>query len=160
MGEWCRPVNPMVVSSPFGPRPAPNGPLHPGIDLRAPLGWPVMAVAAGKVVDSRLSPNDPDWWRWGMKRPADWPAKTPWPRVMGYGNLIKISHEDGTITVYAHLAKRSVAVGDLVVAGQVIGEAGSTGFSSGPHLHFEVRTEGGRALVDPMTRLPRKDHAP
>jgi murein DD-endopeptidase MepM/ murein hydrolase activator NlpD len=151
--ELVPPVDCLFVVSPFGPRPRPDGPLHPGVDLRAPLGTEVRAVAAGKVIDSRLSPNDPPDWRPGLAAPASWPKGKPWPRVMGYGNLVKLSHEDGSVSVYAHLAKRYVRVGDQVQAGEPIGEAGSTGYSFGPHLHFELRLDGGRSVVDPLPLL-------
>jgi hypothetical protein len=70
----------------------------------------------------------------------------------GFGNYVQIEHDDGRTTFYAHLAQFSieVAVGDAVKCGQVVGRLGSSGFSTGPHLHFEVRDAAG-ALVDPFT---------
>ena len=60
----------------------------------------------------------------------------------GYGNLIKVEHEGGMTTYYAHLSKIYVKPGDKVKAGDLIGAIGSTGFSTGPHLHFELRVNG------------------
>lgn len=150
------PVVPFSVSSPFGQRKLPGASgvdWHPGLDLRAPLGTPVCAVAWGVVIESRLSANDPPDFTWGQPRPADWPAGARWPRIMGFGNLVRIFHPtDASISVYAHMAKRLVEKGDHVTAGQMIGEVGSTGFSSGPHLHFEL-CHGGQP-VDPLPLLP------
>lgn len=147
---------PFQVSSPFGERKLPGASgsqFHPGIDLRAPLGTPVCAVAGGVVIESRLSPNDPPDFVWGMPRPHDWPPTVHWPRIMGFGNLVKVFHpSDASISVYAHMAKRLVEKGDHVLAGQMIGEVGSTGYSSGPHLHFELRRSG--QPIDPLPLLP------
>jgi murein DD-endopeptidase MepM/ murein hydrolase activator NlpD len=71
----------------------------------------------------------------------------------GYGNLIVIQHQDGVETRYAHLAATGVREGDSVAAGQVIGRVGSTGRSTGPHLHFEVLVDGAR--VDPEVATAR-----
>lgn len=87
-----------------------------GIDLGASYGMPVLAAAGGTVIVSR---------NYGYNG--------------GYGNYIVVSHLNGTQTLYAHLSKNSIFVGAIVARGQVIGEVGSTGRSSGPHLHFEVR---------------------
>jgi murein DD-endopeptidase MepM/ murein hydrolase activator NlpD len=116
------------VSSGFGPRPDPMGDghgFHSGLDIAAATGTPVVAAAAGQVV-------------------AAGPAGS-------YGNLIAIRHPDGTETRYAHLSAIDVKVGDPIAAGAPIGAVGSTGRSTGPHLHFEVR-QGGRA-VDPRPYL-------
>lgn len=85
------------------------------VDLAAPVGTPVLASAAGDVIISRTGWNG------------------------GYGNYIVISHGNGTQTVYAHNSSNIVYAGQSVVQGQVIGYVGSTGRSTGPHLHFEVR---------------------
>ena len=132
------PVEPLIVISTFGPRPRPNGPLHLGIDLACKLGQDVRAVATGVVLKSYLSSCDPPTWR-----PGD-----PKPRVMGYGNVVFISHDDGTQARYAHLDARTVREGDRVDAGQVIGRAGTTGYSFGVHLHFELRRDG--KPIDPL----------
>lgn len=89
---------------------------HHGVDVPLKTGDPVYATFDGKVRFSKYSGN--------------------------YGNLIVIRHNNGLETYYAHLSNRDVEVGDWVVAGQVIGQGGSTGRSSGPHLHFEVRYKG------------------
>lgn len=99
---------------------------HAGFDLAAPTGTPVAAAAAGTVVHAG-------------------PAGT-------YGNLVTVRHADGFETRYAHLSAVDVAVGDPVAPGQEIGKVGSTGYSTGPHLHFEVR-RGGKA-IDPAPLLP------
>lgn len=93
-----------------------HGRKHQGVDLPLKTGAPVYAVFDGKV---RFSQNSG-----------------------GYGNLIVIRHNNGLETYYAHLSNREVEVGEWVVAGQEIGQGGSTGRSTGPHLHFEVRYRG------------------
>ncbi len=99
---------------------------HPGFDLAAPTGTTVDAAAAGTITHAG-------------------PAGT-------YGNLIIIKHADGVETRYAHLSATSVKEGDHVEAGQPIGAVGTTGYSTGPHLHFEVRKDG--QTVDPAPLLP------
>lgn len=103
------------------------GRIHAGIDIAAPIGTPILAAASG-VVDY-----------------ASW-------NDGGYGNMIDIRHADGTITRYAHMNELYVKEGQTVGQGQTIGAMGSTGFSTGPHLHFEIRPNGGSA-IDPMTFL-------
>ena len=97
----------------FGVR---RGRRHQGVDIPLKTGDPVYATFTGKVRVSRY---------WGA-----------------FGNLIVIRHENGIETFYAHLSKRNVEVGDWVNAGDVIGLGGSTGRSTGPHLHFETRYNG------------------
>jgi murein DD-endopeptidase MepM/ murein hydrolase activator NlpD len=114
------------VTSAFGARRDPlNGEnrLHHGIDFGAPEGTPIRAAAAGVV---RFSG----------------------PRG-GYGNVVIVAHPDGTETRYAHCRDLGVKAGEAVAAGQAIATVGSTGRSTGPHLHFEVRRDG--AAVDPAT---------
>lgn len=118
-----KPVDAPVTSG-FGPR---WGRAHSGVDLGAPLGAPVQAAAGGQVKSSG---------------PAG-----------AYGNLVVIEHPDGTETRYAHLSSLAVRPGDVVARGQSVGQVGSTGRSTGPHLHFEVRVAG--QAVDPLTRLSR-----
>jgi murein DD-endopeptidase MepM/ murein hydrolase activator NlpD len=101
--------------------------LHTGLDLGAPSGTPVAAAAAGVVAFAGP--------------------------MGGYGNAIDVRHADGTTTRYAHLSVILVRGGQRVAAGQGIGLVGSTGLSTGPHLHFEVRTAAGP--VDPHTWLPQ-----
>jgi murein DD-endopeptidase MepM/ murein hydrolase activator NlpD len=73
------------------------------------------------------------------------------PRYWGYGNVVKIRHERGVATMYAHLASMKVKAGEWVERGEVIARAGCTGSCTGPHLHFEVRVRG--KLVDPLRYL-------
>jgi murein DD-endopeptidase MepM/ murein hydrolase activator NlpD len=90
--------------------------MHEGVDFMAPIGAPIKAAAGGIVIFS-------DYHR-------------------GYGNMIEIDHGNGLVSRYAHASKRLVKVGDVVLRGQKIGEVGSTGRSTGPHLHFEVLSRG------------------
>jgi murein DD-endopeptidase MepM/ murein hydrolase activator NlpD len=116
------------ISSDFGPRNDPflNRPaMHTGIDFRGATGDPVRATAAGAV--------------------------TVAGRMGGYGNLVEIDHGFGIVTRYAHLSAVHVEVGDTVQAGALIGAVGSTGRSTGPHLHYETRIDG--EPVDPMRFL-------
>lgn len=111
-----QPMSSWSVSSKFGPRLDPfkrRAGLHSGIDLRAPTGLPVRATGAGKVVIAG--------------------------RNGGYGLMVEIVHENGLVTRYAHMSKVRVKVGDIIKAGRLVGNVGSTGRSTGPHLHYEVR---------------------
>lgn len=113
------------VSSGYGWRTHPiygTRKLHKGVDLAAPGGSPVLAAGAGTVIQSYYSSS--------------------------YGNHIVISHGGGLITGYAHLSKRVVSEGERVSAGQQIGTVGSTGNSTGNHLHFEVYSNG--STINPM----------
>lgn len=109
-------------TSPYGPR---WGRMHNGSDFAAAYGTPVYATADGVVIH------------------ADWSS--------GYGRLIKIKHEFGIETRYAHLAKLRVKVGDRVSRGDRIGDMGNSGRSTGTHLHYEVRVSG--KPVNPMTYI-------
>jgi murein DD-endopeptidase MepM/ murein hydrolase activator NlpD len=100
---------------------------HPGIDIAAPVNTPVVAACTGAIV----------WAQW----------------TEGYGNFIQIQQPDGTITAYGHLNQLAVTVGQTVTAGEVIGLEGSTGNSTGPHLHFEVRTGIWGPTHDPLAWL-------
>ncbi|HZQ66746.1 MAG TPA: peptidoglycan DD-metalloendopeptidase family protein [Gaiellaceae bacterium] len=115
------PVN-AGLTSPFGWR---WGRMHEGVDLGAAYGTPILAAAAGTVIY------------------AGW--------MGGYGNLVVIDHGGGLSTAYGHQSRIAVAVGQAVAQGQVIGYVGSTGHSTGPHLHFEVRVDG--QPVDPLGYL-------
>jgi murein DD-endopeptidase MepM/ murein hydrolase activator NlpD len=110
-----------VRSDPFLGRPA----MHTGLDFRAASGDPVRATANGKVVSS------------------GWAG--------GYGRMVEIDHGNGLSTRYGHLSEIGVRVGDPIKIGQVIGAVGSTGRSTGPHLHYETRIEG--EAVDPQKFL-------
>src|SRR5262245_22007551 len=110
------------VTSPFGMR---WGRMHDGIDIGAPMGAPISAAAAGTVIY------------------AGW--------MEGYGNLVVIDHGNGLSTAYAHQSRMAVSLGQVVSQGQLLGYVASTGHSTGPHLHFEVRING--APVDPLGYL-------
>ena len=116
------------MSSPFGARMDPflKGPaIHAGIDLRGDTGDPVRATASGEVVT------------------ASWQG--------GYGNMVEIDHGNGLSTRYGHMSKIDVKVGQRVAIGQTIGRIGSTGRSTGPHLHYETRIDD--KPVDPQKFL-------
>ena len=121
------------INSPFGMRIHPIYKvmkLHEGIDYRAPLGTPVFAVADAKVVVSKMQGNR-----------------------KGYGEYIVLEH-NGFETLYAHLSKRIVQVGSKVRAGQIIGYVGTTGDSSGYHLHFGLcKRFSNKDWEDPMKYL-------
>jgi murein DD-endopeptidase MepM/ murein hydrolase activator NlpD len=117
------------ITSPYGWRIHPitaNRTLHAGIDLGAPYGTPVLAARNGRVV-----------------RSGDWG---------GYGKTVMLEHSNpAQRTLYAHLSSITVEVGMWVEEGTVIGYVGSTGFSTGPHLHFEVQLPDDRdwVAIDP-----------
>jgi murein DD-endopeptidase MepM/ murein hydrolase activator NlpD len=115
------PVNGPVVSG-YGWR---WGRMHEGIDIAAGMGTPIWAAAAGTVIH------------------AGW--------LGGYGNLVVLDHGNGLATAYAHASAILVGVGQLVSQGETVSLVGSTGNSSGPHLHFEVRVNG--TAVDPLLYL-------
>ncbi len=110
-----------VRSDPFLGRPA----MHTGLDFRAAMGDPVRATANGKV------------------------ASSGW--MGGYGRMVEIDHGNGLATRYGHLSEINVKVGEIIKIGQVIGAVGSTGRSTGPHLHYETRIDGD--AVDPQKFL-------
>jgi len=114
----------LEMSSPFGVRSDPflgRPAMHTGIDLRGDYGEPVYATAAGKVTV------------------AGWDG--------GYGRMVEIDHGNGLTTRYGHLSEIDVKVGQTVRIGQVVGKIGSTGRSTGPHLHYETRVKN--EAVDP-----------
>jgi murein DD-endopeptidase MepM/ murein hydrolase activator NlpD len=130
--EW--PMPGAAITQPVGPTDLvlepPLGPydhFHTGLDLAEPAGTPVTAAAAGLVVVASHG-------------------------RIGYGNFVVIAHGQGVETLYGHLKSLEVAAGDQVRAGQVVGREGSSGFSTGPHLHFELRING--QPTDPMLYLP------
>ncbi len=110
-GRFQWPVDGEILSG-YGPKAA--GQRNDGINIGAPTGTPVRAAAAGKVV---YSGGD----------------------VPGFGVTVLIQHEDGWVTVYGHLARAEVRMQQQVVAGQQIGQVGSSGGVSQPQLHFEIR---------------------
>ena len=117
-GGWSG-RSPGPITSPFGWR---WGRMHEGIDLGAAYGTPIRAAASGTVIY------------------CGWES--------GYGNLTVIDHGGNLATAYGHQSSIAVSCGQTVAQGQVIGYVGSTGHSTGPHLHFEVRVNGNP--VDPL----------
>jgi len=114
-----------VLTSGYGWR---WGRMHKGIDIAGPIGTPIMAADSGVVTYAE--------WHDG-----------------GYGYLVEITHADGSETIYAHNSRILVQKGQKVERGEQISEMGSTGFSTGPHLHFEVHP-AGQGAVNPMAFLP------
>lgn len=121
---WVRPTQGRVTSG-FGPR---WGTEHEGLDIAAGTGTPVRAVTDGVV------------------KKASWYG--------GYGNAVIIDHGNGLKTLYGHNSKLTVKPGDRVQAGEVIAKMGSTGDSTGPHLHFEVEVNGKK--INPQPWLKRR----
>lgn len=115
------------VTTYFGER-GPTSPRgHAGLDIAAPVGTPIYAAEAGEVLNAHDSGD-------------------------GYGILIVVAHGAGRETWYAHLSRAHVSVGDRVERRELIGRMGSTGYSTGSHLHFELRVDG--ALQNPLNHLP------
>jgi murein DD-endopeptidase MepM/ murein hydrolase activator NlpD len=107
------------ISSGFGWRRHPisgGSKFHAGIDLAAPTGTPIVATAAGVVAS------------------ADWYG--------GYGLCVTVDHQNGYVTLYGHMSQIAVSAGQQVQPGQPLGRVGSTGSSTGPHLHYELRRDG------------------
>lgn len=98
---------------------------HPGVDIAVPIGIPVRASGGGTVLQTSEDPE--------------------------YGLFVLLEHPDSLQTKYGHLSRTTVAVGEQVEAGQVIGLSGNSGRSSAPHLHFEIRREG--TPIDPRTMI-------
>jgi murein DD-endopeptidase MepM/ murein hydrolase activator NlpD len=128
------PAHGVSITQQFGPSAYPFEPsfggfphFHTGLDLAGPRGSPIMSAADGVVVAADTS-------------------------TVGYGNHIIIAHAGGLLTLYGHLEAMLVKPGDAVKAGQVVGLLGSTGNSTGPHCHFEVRLNG--QPVNPVLFLP------
>lgn len=117
-GSWRQPA-PGHICSPFGMRMHPilhYRRMHTGVDISSPMGAPIVAAGSGKVIS------------------RGWNG--------GYGNCVIIDHGGGRTTLYAHMSSIGVSHGQIVAAGQQIGRVGSTGLSTGAHLHFEVRVNG------------------
>ena len=128
-GGWLVPCSYTSITSPFGYRTAPTSgasTYHQGVDLDTGTGWPVVATRAGVVIFSG----------WGNAA----------------GNYVTIDHQDGFRSIYMHLSSRSVSVGQIVSAGQQIGLTGSTGVSTGDHLHFGISLNG--VYVNPCNYVP------
>ena len=122
------PLEAGIVSSEFGQR---WGKLHAGIDIAADAGEPVHAAAPGVVI---YADN-------GLR---------------GYGNVVIVRHDDNLTTLYAHNSHLGVKQGNTVRQGTVIANVGSTGHSTGPHLHFEIRV--GEQAINPRERLPKNKY--
>lgn len=120
---WRAPLSGYRISSPFGEYSYIRSGMHTGLDLSAPEGTPVNAVAAGKVVSAAYDGS--------------------------FGNKVVVQHSDGTETWYCHLSAIAVSVGQTVGNTTQVGNVGSTGNVTGPHLHLEVHPGGGDP-VDPM----------
>ena len=134
--ELTWPVSPQILTSRFGYRRDPIAGrstfrFHAGIDLGGRRGTSVVAAADGRIID------------------AGW--------FGGHGRSIRVQHADGIVTVYSHLRRVLVREGQRVTRGEVIGLMGSTGRSTGPHLHFEVRRNN--VPMDPLELLQRSRHA-
>lgn len=112
-GDYFWPVDGGYISAYQG-----DGRGHKGVDIAAPYGTPIYAAESGTVIETG------DGWNGG------------------YGNCVRVQHDDGNVTVYAHQSSIAVSYGDYVVKGQLLGYVGSTGDSTGNHLHFEVRSYG------------------
>jgi murein DD-endopeptidase MepM/ murein hydrolase activator NlpD len=139
---WTVPVRGIVGS---GFRTA-DRPSHNGVDIISPRGTLIRAAAAGMVVVSRCNVSAPDGGPWSCDRDGS-------PAHSGCGWYVDILHAGNAITRYCHMVSQPrVRAGDRVVAGQVIGQVGSSGSSSGPHLHYETHIDGDRSsagAVDP-----------
>ncbi|NDZ74384.1 M23 family metallopeptidase [Streptomyces sp. SID10362] len=134
--SWVDPVKKYTLSASF----AQNGGMwahkHSGQDFAVPIGTNVVATHGGTVVKA------------GGNGAGDGPA---------YGNAIVIKHGNGTYSQYAHLSRINVKIGQVVKTGQSIAKSGNTGNSSGPHLHFEIRTTPNYgSAVDPVAFLKAK----
>ncbi|GGU38222.1 M23 family metallopeptidase [Streptomyces coeruleorubidus] len=134
--SWVDPVKKYKLSASF----AQNGGMwqstHSGQDFAVPSGTQVVAAHGGTVVKA------------GGNGAGDGPA---------YGNAVVIKHGNGTYSQYAHLSKVKVSIGQVVKTGQEIARSGNTGNSSGPHLHFEIRTTANYgSAVDPVKFLRAK----
>lgn len=121
--DWQLPITNPVRTSGFGFR---WGRLHAGADFAVPVGSNLTAMSTGTVVFA------------GQQG--------------GYGNLVKVRYWDGTVSFYGHMSRISVTSGERVDPGQVVGQSGNTGHSTGPHLHLEIHPDGG-AAVDPLPWL-------
>ena len=139
-GKLLMPIPHATITQGFGPTPyvfeaayAGFPHFHTGVDLGVPLGTPVFAAADGVVVLAR-------------------PMTDGSGNLIGYGNYVILQHDTGLKSLYGHLLLIGVKEGDVVKRGQLIGLVGSTGNSTGPHTHFEVRVDN--SPVDPMELLP------
>lgn len=121
--SWRLPIKSYALSSGFGWR---WGALHAGEDFAIPNGTDLASMSTGTVT---FAGQD-----------------------SGYGNLVKLRYWDGTVSYYAHMSSISVTEGDDLEPGQIVGQSGNTGHSTGPHLHLEIHPDGGDA-VNPLPWL-------
>ena len=128
-GGWRQPCSYRYISSAYGKR---GGGFHNGVDFAAPSGTPIYASRSGTVTTAKA-------------------LKDANGNYISYGNYVVVNHRDGYSSLYAHMTYVVVSAGDYVDQGQLIGYVGSTGNSSGPHLHFTVFYNG--STVNPMSLL-------
>lgn len=133
-GDYTLPVDNPVITSGYGSRTDPitgaSGAFHRGLDFGNAMGTPIKAIQSGKVITAGVHSS--------------------------WGNHVVILHGDGKISLYAHQSQMLVQVGDVVTGGQVIGKIGSTGDSTGPHLHLEIAKSNNLSqgnLIDPAIVL-------
>jgi murein DD-endopeptidase MepM/ murein hydrolase activator NlpD len=123
-----RPINGAPITSGYGARMDPflgRPAMHTGVDFRAASGFPARVTAGGTVITAEYTG--------------------------GYGNMVEVDHGNGISTRYGHLSEIDVTVGQVVAKNAIVGRTGSTGRSTGPHLHYEVRVDG--AAIDPMAYI-------
>lgn len=123
---WVRPMGGGVDSG-YGPR---WGRMHKGIDFSAPSGTAIRSIGAGTVIGAGYLGSE-----------------------SGYGKITIIRHAGGVYSAYAHQSRTAVSAGERVKAGEIIGYVGSTGHSTGPHLHFEIRMSPHGGQVNPVRWL-------
>jgi murein DD-endopeptidase MepM/ murein hydrolase activator NlpD len=121
--SWRLPISNPVTTSGFGYR---WGRLHAGEDFAVSTGTPLVSMSTGTVAFAG--------------------------EESGFGNLVEIRYWDGTVSYFAHMSVVSVNVGESVEPGEIVGQSGNTGHSTGPHLHLEIHPDGGEA-VDPLPWL-------
>ena len=121
--RWQLPIQGAERTSDFGWR---WGRLHAGEDFAAPIGTNLVSMSTGTVIFAG--------------------------EQSGYGTMVKISYWDGTVSFFAHMSTLAVSTGEQVIPGEVVGQSGNSGHSTGPHLHLEMHPEGGDA-VDPAIWL-------
>jgi murein DD-endopeptidase MepM/ murein hydrolase activator NlpD len=138
-GQLACPLPGSVLTQPFGPSDLAGEPamfgyshFHTGIDLAAPEGTPIHAAEAGQVLQAAGQTNSVGF-------------------LVGYGNLVRLAAAGGRVEYYGHMSRFAVGRGDPVQQYQVIGYVGSTGYSTGPHVHFEMRVGG--TPVDPAPSM-------
>lgn len=139
-GELACPVPGAVVTQPFGPSELGGEPamfgyahFHTGVDLAIAQGTPIHAAEGGQVLQAAGQVNSLGF-------------------LVGYGNLVRVQANSGRIDYYGHMVGFAVQRGDVVAANQVIGYVGTTGYSTGPHVHFEVRVGGTPVNPAPFMR--------